>query len=200
MVFAYSPDIVLRSFTVPIALENLPEDWAIADALPMDAQVDLSGSERSFQELDTETLTISIDLSRPTRGTRDVVIGENNLVLPSGVTLRRVRPAILPVQLMPTRTVRVPVVVPTIGTLPETLELVSLRAEPDSTNLIVPEGTAGPDQVPTEALDLRQIIGDSETRRPLAIPPDSHLPSNASSEVMVRVNVRARSGTSPRTR
>jgi uncharacterized protein (TIGR00159 family) len=192
MALAYSPGTILRTFTVPIALENLPDDWAIPDALPKDAEVELSGSERSFQELDAETLTISIDLSRPARGVRDIVIGEDNLALPSGVRLRRARPAVLPVQLMPTRTVRVPVVVPTIGVLPETLELVGLQAEPDTANLIVPEGTAGPDQVPTEAVDLRQITGDSETKRPLAIPPDSHLPSDASSEVMVRVNVRAK--------
>jgi hypothetical protein len=87
---------------------------------------------------------------------RDIMIGEDTLSLPSGVTLRRARPAVLPVQLIPTRTVSVPVVVPTIGVLPETLELVNIRAEPDTANLIVPEGTAGPDQVPTEALDLQE--------------------------------------------
>lgn len=192
LVLIYSPDTVFRTFTVPIALENLPDDWAIADALPTAAQVELSGSERSFQELDTETLTISIDLSRPTRGTRDVVIGEDTLTLPSGVALRQARPPVLSVQLVPARAVRVPVVIPTIGMLPETLELVSLRAEPGTASLIVPEGTAGPDQLPTEAVDLRQITGDSEAKRPLAIPPNVHLPSKASSEVTVRVDVRAR--------
>jgi diadenylate cyclase len=190
--FAYSPDMVLRTFTVPIALENLPENWAIADTLPTSAQIELSGSERMLQELNTETLKVSIDLSRPTRGTRDVVIGEDTLSLPSGVALRRARPPVLSVQLMPARTVRVPVIVPTIGVLPQALELVSLGAEPDAASLIVPEGTAGPDQISTEAVDLRQITGDSEAKRPLAVPPDVHLPSNASSEVTVRVDVRPR--------
>jgi hypothetical protein len=192
LVIAYSPDIVLRTFTVPIALENLPDDWTIADTLPTAAQIELSGSERSFRELDSETLTVSIDLSRPTRGRREAVLGEDTLALPAGVALRRADPAVLSVQLLPARTVRVPVVVPTIGVLPETLELVSLEAEPDTADLLVPEGTVGPDQVSTEVLDLRQITHDSETKRPLAIPPDSHLPSNASSEVTVRVKVQAR--------
>lgn len=192
MVLAYSPDTILRTFTVPIALENLPDDWAIADVLPTDADLELSGSERSFQELDAESLTISIDLSQPTSGVRDVVIGEDNLALPSGVALRRARPSALSVHLQPTRTVRVPVVIPTIGVLPDPLELVGVRAEPEAVDLIVPQGTAGPDQVPTEVLDLRQISGDSEIKSPLAIPPDSHLPSDESSEVTVRVDVRAR--------
>lgn len=192
MVLAYSPDTVLRSFTLPIALRNLPDDWIITDALPTDAQVELSGSGRSFQELDAESLTISIDLSRPTSGVREVVIGEDNLTLPSGVALRRARPDVLFVPLQPTRTVRVPVVIPTIGVLPETLELVDVRAEPEMVRLMVPEGTAGPDQVPTEVLDLRQISGDSEMKSPLAIPPDSHLSSDERSEVTVRVDVRVR--------
>lgn len=192
MVMAYSPDTVLRSFTVPIALRNLPDDWIITDALPTDAQVELSGSGRSFQELDAESLTISIDLSRPTSGVREVVIGEDNLALPSGVALRRTRPDVLFVPLQPTRTVRVPVVIPTIGVLTETLELVDVRAEPEMVSLMVPKGTAGPDQVPTEVLDLRQISGDSEMTSPLAIPPDSRLPPNQSSDVMVRVDVRTR--------
>ena len=192
MVLAYSPDTVLRSFTVPIALRNLPDNWVLADPLPADAEVELIGSERTFQELDAGSLTISVDLSQPASGVRDVVIGEDNLALPSGVTLRRARPPILSVQLQPTRTVRVPVVIPIIGILPDPLELVSGRADPDAVDRIVPQGTVGPDYVSTEVLDLRQISSDSQAKSPLAIPADSHLPSDESSEVTVRVDVRAR--------
>jgi hypothetical protein len=192
MTLAYSPDTVLRTFTVPIALQNLPEDWVVADELPMDAQVELSGSQRTFDELDAESLTVSIDLSRPTRGVRDVVIGDDTLTLPSGITLRRARPAALSIRLQPTRTVRVPVAVPTIGILPETLELVNLQVEPTAVSLMVPEDGADPDHVPTEVVDLRQIAGDTAIQTPLAVPPDSHLPSNTRSEVTVRVDVRSR--------
>jgi YbbR domain-containing protein len=106
--------------------------------------------------------------------------------------LRRARPSALSFTLLPTRTVRVPVAVPTIGSLPETLELVSLRPEPDTVPLIVPEGTAGPDHIATEVIDLRQIGRDTEREMPLAVPPDSHLRSRARSEVTVRVDVRTR--------
>jgi diadenylate cyclase len=192
MVLAYSPDTVLRTFTVPIALHNLPEDWVVADELPMDAQVELSGSRRNFDELDFASLTVSIDLSRPARGVRDVVIGDDTLALPAGITLRRARPAVLSVRLQPTRTVLVPVAVPTVGVLPDTLELVSLRAEPNEVSLVVPEDAADPEHVSTEVVDLRQIAGDTTIQTPLAVPPDSHLPSNVRSEVEVRVDVRSR--------
>jgi hypothetical protein len=190
--FAYSPDTVLRTLTLPIALENLPENWVVADDLPAEAQVELAGSRRSFDELDAENLTVSIDLSRPARGVREVVIAEDTLALPSGITLRRASPGILSIRLQPTRTVRVQVSVPTVGVLPDTLELVSLRADPDAVSLIVPEDGTDPERVPTEVVDLAQVSGDVEKQAPLVIPPDSHLPANAPSEVTVRLDVRSR--------
>jgi YbbR domain-containing protein len=120
------------------------------------------------------------------------VIGESHLALPSGITLRGARPAVLSMRLQPTRTVRVPVVVPTTGVLPEALELVSLRAEPETIAMIVPEGAADPEQVFTEVLDLRQIRGDVQMARPLAIPADSRLRSEEQSDVTIHVDVRER--------
>ena len=192
LALAYSADRMLRTFTVPIVLNNLPEDWVVSGDLPRSAHVELSGSRRGFEELDAGSLTASIDLSRPAKGVRDVVIGEDALALPSGITLRQATPAVLSIRLQPARTVRVPVAVPTIGTLPETLELISVRAEPDIAPLIVAEDTAAPDHLPTEVVDLRQISGDIERETPLAVPPEAHLPSNAQSEVTVRVDVRSR--------
>lgn len=123
---------------------------------------------------------------------RDVVIGDDTLTLPSGIALRRARPAVLSIRLQPTRTVRVRVAVPTVGVLPDTLELVDIRVEPDAVSLIMPEDAADPDHVPTEVVDLRQITGDTTMETPLAVPLDSHLPSNTSFEVTVRVDVRSR--------
>jgi diadenylate cyclase len=192
LVLVYSPDTLVRSFTVPIALRNLGESWVTAGAVPAGAEIELAGSERSFRELDADSLTISIDLSQPTRGIRQVVIGEDSLALPSGITLRRARPATVSVELQAARPVHIPVVIPTIGALPGTLELVSVRADPDTVILRVPEGTTAPDQVFTAPLDLRQITGDTTRNSQLVIPPDAHLPQDASTQVSVRVAVRPR--------
>jgi len=192
IVLAYSPDTILRGFTVPIELRNLPESWAVADSARTEAQVDLIGSEQSFQELDPEGLTISIDLSRPTTGMREVVIGRDNVALPSGVELRRARPAVLAIELQRTQIVRVSVEIPTVGMLPDSLELVNVRADPDTVSLIIPAGAVSPGQVRTEVLDLRQITGDAEIKNQLVIPPESRLSANDRPEVAVRVDVRER--------
>lgn len=192
IVLAYSPDTVLRRFTVPIELRNVPEDWAVSEPVPTEAQVELSGTQQSFQELDAESLALAIDLSPPATGLREVVIGEDHLALPSGVRLRRARPATLLIELQRMRTVQVAVVVPVVGELPPSLELVSVRPDPDTVTLIVPDRTAPPGQVPSEVVDLRQITGSAEIKRHLLIPTDAHLPADASTEVVVRIDVRVR--------
>lgn len=192
MVLAYSPDTVLRTMTVPIALRNLPEDWVIAGDLRQEVEVELSGSPRRFEELDAGSLTVSIDLSQPTRGVREVVIGNETLTLPSGITLRQARPGAVSMMLQPTRTVRVPVAVPTTGTLPDTLELVGIRSEPEAVTLVVPDDAADPERVVTEPLDLRQITGDATRKMPLALPPDARLPSGDTTGVTVRIDVEPR--------
>jgi hypothetical protein len=190
--FAYSPDTVLRTITVPIALENLPENWTVTGDPPQAVEVELSGSPRRFDDLEPAALAVSIDLSMPTRGMREVVISEDALSLPSGIVLRRARPAELSLMLQPTRTVQVPVAVPTTGTLPDTLELVGISPTPEAVALIVPDDAADPEQVVTEPLDLRQIEDDTTKETPLALPPGSHLPSDVEAEVTVRVDVRRR--------
>jgi hypothetical protein len=192
MAFVYSPDTVMRTFTVPIALRNLPEGWMIEGDLPMNAEVEVSGSRRRLDEVDPAGLSLTIDVSEPTSGVRDVVLSDAGLALPSGITFLRARPAALSITFRPTQTVSVPVAVQTTGVLPEGLELVSVRPEPDVVSLVIPKGAVGPDHVPTEAVDLRQIDDDAAKETPLVLPPDAQLRPDAPSKVVVRVDVRPR--------
>lgn len=194
-IFVYSPDTVLRTFRVPVAVRNLPENWVVAEGLPVEASLELSGSERSFRELNAASLVVAVDLSQPSKGVREIVLGEDNITLPSGITLRRARPTSIALELQPTRMVRVPVVIPTTGVLPSRLELVSVDSVPRTLQLVVPEGTDEPDYIETEALDLGQIVGDIELKRPVMVPPQAHLPPDATSDVVVRVDVRPKFAT-----
>lgn len=190
LMLVYSPGTVVRSFTVPIAFRSLADDWVITGEVPSGAEVELTGSERTFQQLNDDLLMIAIDLSRPVRGISEVVIGEGNLTLPSGITLRRARPASVAVELQATRMARVPVVIPTVGALPDSLDLVGLDAKPDTMNFRVPENMTPPARVVTAPIDLGQITGDSTIDTQVVIPPDVYLPPDASADVSVRVAVR----------
>ena len=68
----------------------------------------------------------------------------------------------------------------------------AVQSEPNTVSLVLPEDVAQPDQVRTEPVDLRLIDGDTARRTPFALPADSQLPSGASSDVVVRIDVRRR--------
>jgi uncharacterized protein (TIGR00159 family) len=189
-----SPDQVFRSVLAPVEFRNLPEAWMPVGPVPTTAQLDVSGSGRSIEGLDSEQVTISIDLSQPRRGLREVVIDEANVQLPPGVDLIRARPAVLEVRLAPTKEVTLPVVVPHVGSLPEGLELVDLRADPATMTLFVPDDVTPPSELVTEILDLRQIRGTTAVTSRVRLPPDSRLPADAESAVVIRVRTRSTSG------
>jgi hypothetical protein len=186
LALVYSPNTVLRTFSVPIAIRNLPDEWALVDPLPTTVQVDLVGSEQRLTGLDPRSLTIALDLSHPSQ----VVLSEESLDLPAGIELQRVRPAVVALDLRRTQVVDVSVIVPTIGALPEGVELVSLQPRPATVSVIALEGDTPPARVLTQAVDLRQAGADVSIDSRLVLPPDTRLAGDQRNEVIIAVDVR----------
>jgi hypothetical protein len=190
----YSPDTILRSFDLPIAVRNLPENWTILDPLPPSVRVDLAGAEQRLQNLDADSLTIALDLSQPASGARTIALGAANLALPPGIEVRRVDPEALSLDLRQTRVVSVPVVVPTIGTPVGGLVLVGAQPSPASVDLVVPVDEAPPLRVLTQVLDLRSVTGDAVVPSRLVPPAGLPLAEGTSMEVVIDVDVREAAG------
>lgn len=186
--FAYSPDTVSRMVDVPVEFRNLPDDWELAQVSPEFVQVTLVGSEQAFAQLDQNTLTVSFDLSSPRGGSQTFAINEERLELPSSLSVNTLKPEEVRVETRHLVRADVPVEVPTLGSLPPPLTLESLRSEPEQVTLLVPEGV-NPRRVLTEPLDLRNVEGDVNVTRQLALPPDWQLEEGDSS-VRVAVSVR----------
>ena len=96
--FAYAPDTIQRTFVVPIQYANLPAALDLEDGAPHEARLTLSGSERNFRFLEPGTLKISVDLTDVMPGEHDVGITDRNLRLPVNLSLYRVEPRILRLQ------------------------------------------------------------------------------------------------------
>ena len=64
LLFAYRVETVRKTLVVPIEYRNLPETWVIDDPRQTRAELTLSGSERAFDLLDANDLTISFDLDQ----------------------------------------------------------------------------------------------------------------------------------------
>jgi uncharacterized protein (TIGR00159 family) len=94
-VLAYDPHTVQRTFAVPIEYRNLPKEVELDEFALTEARVTLSGSERDFRFLDPGSLKISLDLTNADIGSQEIVFAEPNIRLPSNVSLYRIEPRIM---------------------------------------------------------------------------------------------------------
>ena len=189
--FAYSPDTVSRTLSVPVEFRDLPDDWELREVSPEAVQVTLVGPERVFALLDRETLAASFELTTPREGVQRFTVSEEGLGLPAGVRLNSVNPQQVRAETRQLMRAEVSVEVPTFGSLPGSLELTELRAEPQTVTLLIPSEVASrPQRVLTEPLDLREVTRQMTVARPLVLPPRWHLPEDGDSNVEVSVRVR----------
>ncbi len=100
--FAYNPETVQRTITVPIEYSNIPSGMTLSQFKPNNADVTLSGSKTAFQMLDTNTLVITVDLSNAKSGTVPIEIGDRNLNLTSKLSIDRIEPRSVLLLLEPT--------------------------------------------------------------------------------------------------
>lgn len=189
--FAYSADTVQRTFQVPIAFRNLPAEWVI-EGDTIEARVVLSGSEQAFRLLDSQNLVASFDLSDPQPGQNELIITEDNLNLPSGVSLTDVNPREFTIGARRQEELELPIQLRTVGVLPDSLTLIS---DPQTVTVLVPAGSAyPPEHVLTEPIDLQGGL-EGAVRSTLVLPPGIRLPPDESAEVTVRVERRGTEGT-----
>ena len=92
---AYKPQIIQRTFGVPIEYRNMAPDHVLDDRGQTEARVTLSGSERNFRFLVPSTLRISIDLGEAPLGEQQVPITDRNMRLPLNLSLYRIEPRVL---------------------------------------------------------------------------------------------------------
>ncbi len=90
---AYQPELVERSFEVPIEYRNVAEQLSLDGSQPVKAQVTLSGRESAFSLLEPENLKVSLDLSAATRGYGEVTVDAQEIQHPPNLTITRIEPA-----------------------------------------------------------------------------------------------------------
>lgn len=193
--FAYSPEIVQRSFDVPIEYRDLPPNWRIQEG-DQTARVTLSGPEHAFRLIDPAALAVAFTLAEPVEGENRLTISRENLDVPTSIALDGADPEAVTVKAWPLFPTLLPVHVPTRGSLPDSLELVSLQAEPDSVTVLAPEDH-GLSRLSTTPVSLDSVGGTVSMRRSLELPNGTVLPDPSSAEVTVHVTVRTREGGAP---
>lgn len=193
LAFAYRPDMVLRTFTVPIEYRNLKEGLALEEDVPTEARVTVSGSEQEFRGWDPTGLTASFDLSQIEEGENELGIAEENLRLPQDLSVYTVEPRSIDLDVYRQETVDVPIKVRTTGTLADSLELLNVVPEPDSVPVLVRQDSQQrPAEVQTEPVDLGQVQGSGSVEGRLMPPENGRLTTNQTLAVTVHILVKSK--------
>ncbi len=97
----YQVESVQRVFVVPIEYRNMSKNVEFDENAPSEAKITLSGSEAAFQFLAPSTLKVSIDLGPTVEGTNLYTITENNVKHPPTLTVYRIEPRVVRVNVLP---------------------------------------------------------------------------------------------------
>ena len=193
IVFAYSPNTIVRTTEAPVEVRNMPDEWLLEEVEPDAAALTLSGRERAFESLDMNSLTISFDAERLREGVNDLPIDQDAVDLPGRLILSGAEPASVRVVARRLIAVRVPVEVPTLGSLPGDLILSDLQPQPAQVTLMVRPDGPEPDRLLTEPIDLGTIQASGPVQRALILPVGSRLGPEEQSQVVVQVDVQGSS-------
>jgi diadenylate cyclase len=96
--FGYQPDLVERTFVVPIEYRNLPEGTSLDGTEPSEARVTLAGRESVFNLLDPATLVVSLDTTqeadapRSRDGVQEIPITAADVRRPFRLTVTHISP------------------------------------------------------------------------------------------------------------
>ena len=191
--FAYQTETVYRTFSVPIEYRNLQSsNIVLQDSVPLEARLTLAGSDQAFRLFEQSQLVVSFNLNNYSGGD-ELVITESNVNLPSDLKLYEVSPRSLKIRVQKLKKYTLPVEVPTRGTLPNRLSLISVAPAKDSISVMAVDSTGSiPGSLLTQPIDLSTLDSSSELLLDLIIPENIRLPDTTSRQISVAVKVKAK--------
>lgn len=152
----------VRTLVVPVEVQNLPENRVLVIPTARQAQVTIQGPSFLVAEIASSALAFKVRLPPNVGKRHEVSLQEESLGLPSAIRVLSIDPSEMEV-LLDTRAAKtVPVEVPKIGTLSDTLKLSDLAVSPDRVEVSGPESELGAlSSLQTYPIDLRSISGDT---------------------------------------
>jgi len=172
------------SVSVPLQYRNLPPDLDISSDMVEQVHLSLRGSANRLSRINPASMPIVIDLRGiSSAGEHTFTVNEENLRLPAGVTVERVIPSQIRVQLEVRKRATVPVQVrftaPPAGpveVVPATLEIVGPESRVDRIR-----------RVATDPIDTETLRSKGQVRTE-AFSGDPQVRFEGSSEILVKMS------------
>src|SRR5208337_1669205 len=133
--FTRSQDTIV-ALNVPIEYVNRPANYDILDTSVDEARLQLFGSSALIKSLGPGQVGVRVDLSKAAEGRNTFTITKDDIILPPGVSLNKIQPAIIDVTLDIPATKDLPIQVDWAGRLPENTTLTRVSVDPETVKVI----------------------------------------------------------------
>nr|NIS39979.1 YbbR-like domain-containing protein [Desulfuromonadales bacterium] len=167
--FVMGEQRVERSYSFPLELKNVPENLSVANEVPGQIDVRISGPRTLLINLDEKQVSIPVNLEGLDAGITTFRRLEERLNIPSGLKVTRVSPSYVEIHLDRIRRQQLPVKVDLVGMPAAGYVVESVRTEPA---VVTVEGAERDlrslESVYTEPLSLEGAEEDLKQVLPLA--------------------------------
>ncbi len=158
LLFAYRVETVQRTYEVPIEYRGLPSNWYLQDPKPISARVELSGSERAFDDVKPSQLKISVDLNHVQEGAQQVALTASEINVPTGVNVSDFEPHALRLKAHRLVKTQLPVRAHLQGNVAPGFKLDKIVTEPGRVEVQIPQYMQGyVNELPTEAINVNGL-------------------------------------------
>jgi len=191
--FTRSQDTIV-ALNVPIEYVNRPANYDILDTSVDEARLQLFGSSALIKSLGPGQVGVRVDLSKAAEGRNTFTITKDDIILPPGVSLNKIQPAIIDVTLDIPATKDLPIQVDWAGRLPENTTLTRVSVEPETVKVVGGSKTLEKvSTVYTSPLRLDSLSkSGSSTSQIVLSPPSLKLAPSCSDRVTVRYQLEQR--------
>jgi len=156
--------------SVPIQYTNLPAGKEISGKWMERIDVRVRGSESSLANLKPGSVRALVDLSGVVTGLNFFRISGNNVLVPPGITIAKIRPSDLHLNIAAASVKRVKVSLTIVGTLPEGTKLLVTPASVGVRAL--EEDLRQVKSVVTDPVKISELIGKGKVSIPVSIQPE----------------------------
>lgn len=139
-------------FSVPLKLENIPQNLMLANEVPNLVDVRVSGPRTLLMNLSPQDISISVDLKDLKPGLTSFKRLDEKLNIPSALKVTRLSPSFVDVKLERIKEKQVPVVISIEGAPAEGYRLSETRLNPAKITIVGAEG---------ELKDIREVMTEA---------------------------------------
>lgn len=189
VVFTTPGESIRKDFSVPLVYRNLPADWILEEPVPKESIVTLEGSAQAFSLMNPDSLKIILDMTDLREGEQYVPLREDQLKLPSNLSLVRFDPSRVPLSARKLGLAEGIIKVQTTGALREGLTLKQISARPEVIPVLAPANGKKSIRVLTEPVNLGEIQATTTVKPRLVLPSDARFTEGTPPPVEVTIEV-----------